>query len=652
MAQLLNESTTSKFSSESSGQIQKFESFKQKPFIRSVLSAPSSATIVKPRHNANQVNGLVMTRPSLDSMKENKVLGQIVDVVVDPYISQKLRPHQREGVSFLYDCVMGLKEFEGNGAILADEMGLGKTVQTIALIWTLLKQTPWTQKQPMKRVLVVCPASIVTNWKKEFNKWLGETRVKIYAVDSSATSIRDFIAGRIYQVMVIGFEKMRCFHDVLQEAKFDLVVVDEGHRLKNSNIMASKILHELTLKRIILSGTPIQNDLGEFFAMVEFVNPGILGSKQHFRHTFEVPIARSLEASCSVADRTYGLQQFDNLIQITKEFILRRTADVNKQYLPPKTNVVLFCRMEKQQQRLYKDIIENIRPTGDSYCSSDLQVLPMIHCLRKCANNPSMLVQDLEKMNIGVSLSHAMIKQLQSGKTRVLKSLLHQISLISGAKVVLVSNWTSALDLFAALCKELSYSYVRLDGSTPQQKRQSIIDRFNETSTFVFLLSSKAGGVGLNLTGASRLILYDIDWNPANDLQAMARIWRDGQKSNVVIYRLLATGTIEERVFQRQLTKMSLSDSVIDDVDMQSNQFTAQDLQDIFSLNSETACLTHECIECPCEGDGSVIKPVNESGGDDWRHHKGEWSQQCLELDPDVIGACLDSVSFVFSLVQ
>ena len=184
-----------------------------------------STTVVAPRHSPDAVNALVMTRP--------KSKEAVVDVVVDPFVSQFLRPHQREGVSFMYDCLMRFKSFEGAGAILADEMGLGKTLQTIALIWTLLKQNCYPSQGPLARkVLIVCPVTLTNNWRREFRKWLGQDRIGVFVVDSKS-NVRDFLCGKVYQVMIIGYEKLRMLHetDELKTATFDLIVCDEGESL-------------------------------------------------------------------------------------------------------------------------------------------------------------------------------------------------------------------------------------------------------------------------------------------------------------------------------------------------------------------------------------------------------------------------------------
>ena len=224
-----------------------------------------------------------------------------VDVVVDPHLGRQLRPHQVEGVLFLYKCIMGYQVDGSFGAILADEMGLGKTLQTIALIWTLLKQSPSGYgKSTIKNALILAPSSLVKNWEAEFTKWLGRERITVCGIDGSA-SLNEYIKlplrGRA-PVLILSYEMFtRAFTSIDEYLTFDLLVCDEGHRLKNSGGKASQYLASMskTDKRIVLTGTPLQNDLKEFFSIVNVVCPGILGSVSQFTRRFEEPIRKHLK---------------------------------------------------------------------------------------------------------------------------------------------------------------------------------------------------------------------------------------------------------------------------------------------------------------------------------------------------------------------
>ena len=208
--------------------------------------------------------------PPYDPLVMKRPLDAKVDVVVDPILSKKLRDHQREGIKFLYECVMGLRDFNGQGAILADEMGLGKTLQTIALLWTLLKQSPYGNGSSIiKKALIVCPATLINNWRKEIHKWLGLDRIGVLVADAK-TRVTHFTHGKSYSVMIVSYERLRTIQaDLAKGNGVDIIVADEAHRLKTAKNKSLQALNALpTVKKIFLTGTPVQNDLSEFYMMV------------------------------------------------------------------------------------------------------------------------------------------------------------------------------------------------------------------------------------------------------------------------------------------------------------------------------------------------------------------------------------------------
>lgn len=580
------------------------------------------------RHDPSATGALVMKRPSKTTKD-----GHIVDVVVDPLLSARLREHQRAGVAFLYECVMGLRAFNGEGAILADEMGLGKTLQTITLIWTLLKQNPFHGVGPIvKKVIVVCPKSVQMNWRKEFYKWLGKERVGVM-VANDRSRIHSFTKGRSYQVMIIGYELLRDVQDDLHNAPIDLVVLDEGHRLKSAKNKAAQAIKSLsTERRIVLSGTPIQNDLSELYHIVDVVNPGLLGKYSRFKRDIEQPIIRGSQQEATEEERTIGRECRRHLDSMTSEYMLRRTADIIAKYLPPKTEYVVFCRPTDAQVAVYAAMLDPMsgsRDASESIYGAALNnshmSLKLINVLKKVCNSPSLLVKEpgeAEEGTIARQLSERLpTVQLRaavaSSKLSVLDELLHRISSTTEEKVVVVSNYTSTLDLIGSLLTSLDYTHSRLDGNTPPSKRQELVDTFNRAPAkkcFVFLLSTKAGGMGINLIGASRLILFDIDWNPSPDQQAMARICRDGQKRPCYIYRLITKGAIDEKIFQRQMMKMGLADSVVDGKKSTTSAFSKEELRDIFTLDRRETCQTHDLLGCACAQDGA---PIDDGQVDD-----------------------------------
>lgn len=329
-----------------------------------------------------------------------------------------------------------------------------------------------------------------------------------------------------------------------------------------------------------------------------------------FKREFEIPILKSRQPGAATSDLEKGEARSEALAEITGQFILRRTSGVLSSYLPPKTEFVVFCRPSAMQKDIYREMVRS--PAFLSGIESPGNVLELINALKLVCNAPQLLCKDgeIKRPDLTAGISPRLIKTPGiSGKLRVLDDLLVQIYSSTEEKVVLVSNYTSTLDLLATFISSLGYSHLRLDGNTPPTKRQGLVDRFNrspKSNSFVFLLSAKAGGVGINLIGASRLILFDCDWNPAVDLQAMARVHRDGQKRECFIYRMITQGTLDEKIFQRQVSKMGLADSIVDGKSAASG-FTQQELRDLFTLDEGEGCQTHRLLGCGCGGSGLQV---------------------------------------------
>eukprot|EP01147_Barroeca_monosierra_P002308 gene2308-5293_t len=575
-----------------------------------------------------------------------------VHVVVDPILGCKLRPHQVEGVKFMWNAVTGVNIENYSGCIMADEMGLGKTFQCVTLVWTLLTQSP-DCKPMINKAVIVCPSSLVKNWSNEFGKWLSN-RISPLAIDSgredmkqNMVNIERFIngVGRIqHPVLVLSYEALRLNIDLLSSKSIGIVICDEGHRLKNSQSQTYQALMKLqTERRIILSGTPIQNELLEYYALVEFCNPGILGSASQFRKYFETPILRSRDSLATDKELELGAQRLTEMTEIVSRCVIRRTNDILSKYLPPKIEQVVCCRPTQLQKEMYQRFLDSktCNLDGVSMGSS----LSFITELKKLCNHPQLLYEkivgkaksaseNLTVLKDFVPQLKPSIQRLQpqlSGKLVVLDCLLATIKAQTSDKVVLVSNYTQTLELFAILCRLRGYQFVRLDGTMTIKRRQKIVDSFNDpTSTeFIFMLSSKAGGCGLNLIGANRLVMFDPDWNPANDEQAMARVWRDGQSKLCFIYRFVTTGTIEEKILQRQAHKKALSKCVVDEGLDVERHFSRDDLRDLFVLDEDCTSSTHmqfKCRRCSKDGTYSLLPPTGEVKGipqdlAEWDHH-------------------------------
>ncbi|CAL4145444.1 unnamed protein product [Meganyctiphanes norvegica] len=593
------------------------------------------AGVRQPLHDPEEPNALVLYSPPVLSATE-KISVNLdkckVHVVVDPLLTNVLRPHQREGVKFMYDCVTGVQISESYGCIMADEMGLGKTLQCITLMWTLLRQGP-DCTPIIDKAIVVAPSSLVRNWANEINKWL-KGKLSVLAIDSGGKDEIDrklsnfmntFGKRPVNPVLIISYETFRLHAHVLHKGKVGLVLCDEGHRLKNCENLTYQALMGLdSQRRVLLSGTPIQNDLLEYFSLVHFVNAGILGTAKDFRKKYELPILRSRDSEASDKDHQIGKEKLEELIGIVSRCIIRRTNDILSKYLPQKTEHVICCPLTDMQRDMYLRFINSSavkQISGDGRLG--VSALASITSLKKLCNHPDLLYDKVQKKEPGYAGLQEFYpqghdpKRLRpelSSKVAVLDTLMALIKSTSDDKIVLISNYTQTLDLFETLASLRGYQYVRLDGSMSIKKRAKIVENFNDPSSgvFIFMLSSKAGGCGLNLIGANRLVMFDPDWNPANDDQAMARVWRDGQKKSCYIYRLLATGSIEEKIFQRQAHKKALSSCVVDGDEDVERHFSANQLKELFSLNSETKSDTHDKFKCRRCVNGIQVKAPPE----------------------------------------
>ena len=605
-----------------------------------------------------------------------------VPVVIDPKLAKVLRPHQVEGVKFLYRCVTGLIDQKANGCIMADEMGLGKTLQCIALMWTLLKQSPEAGKSTIQKCVIACPSSLVRNWANELVKWLGKDAVTPFAVDGKASKEEltqqlqqwSVASGRavVRPVLIVSYETLRLNVDTLSNTAIGLLLCDEGHRLKNGESQTFTALNGLNVdRRVILSGTPIQNDLMEYFSLLNFANPNLLGSRAEFRKQYELPILRGRDAAGTDADQQKGNERLAELLALVNKFIIRRTNDILSKYLPVKYEHVVFCNLAPFQLDLYNHFIQS--PEIKSLLKGKgSQPLKAIGMLKKLCNHPDLLnlADDLPGCELFFPDDYVPkdargrdrdVKPWYSGKMQVLDRMLARIRQDTNDKIVLISNYTQTLDIFDKLCRSRNYGCLRLDGTMNVNKRQKLVDKFNdpEGEEFVFLLSSKAGGCGLNLIGANRLVLFDPDWNPAADQQALARVWRDGQKKDCFVYRFIATGSIEEKIFQRQSHKQSLSSCVVDSAEDVERHFTLDSLKELFQYKPGTTSDTHDSFKCNrCKPDGKqYMKAPAMLYGDTstWNHFVNDGEAGALGKIQDLLlrqETADEAVSAVFQYIS
>ncbi|KAI0302132.1 SNF2 family domain-containing protein [Russula brevipes] len=583
-------------------------------------------------------------------------------IVIDPRLSKVLRPHQVEGVKvLLYRCTTGMVVENQYGCIMADEMG----------------------KPTIEKSIIACPSSLVKNWANELTKWLGKDTVTPLAIDGKGgktellKKVERWVvaSGRnvTQPVMIVSYETLRTLTVHLATCKIGLLLCDEGHRLKNSESLTFQALNSLDVRRrVILSGTPIQNDLSEYFSLLNFANPNFLGSKNDFRKNFENAIIRGRDADATDKVKSASEKKLKELGEMVSKFIIRRTNDLLSKYLPVKYEQVVFCGLSDFQLSLYRLFISS--PEIQALLRGvDSQPLKAINILKKLCNHPELLdlPNDLQGSEHLIPEGFCGPGQTSgakgrgrnqtlhcewSGKFIVLERFLHRIRTETSDKIVLISNYTQTLDIFEKLLRSKKYDYFRLDGTMTITKRQKLVDQFNdpEGKEFVFLLSSKAGGCGINLIGANRLILFDPDWNPAADQQALARVWRDGQKKECFVYRFISTGTIEEKIFQRQASKQALSSAVVDEKEDAERHFSIDALRKLFLFNEHTECETHETFKCKrCKHGKQIIKAPALLYGDasTWNHFtNGELRNNHDDLLRAEVGC--PEVSFVFQYVS
>jgi len=540
------------------------------------------------------------------------------------------------------------------------------------VIWTLLTQGGPGGKPACKKALVVCPASLVKNWGAEFDKWLkGRCKYHACAVTGQAQvsgTFGSFKYDRESKVLIASYETFRGHAHEVADAGIDLIVCDEAHKLKNDESATTRCIASLAGKRrLLISGTPIQNNLEEFFTLVSVANPGVFGELTEFRRKFATPILRGREPTASPEEKSRAEEMLAHVSKVTEQFILRRTNRLNARFLPPKQVFNVFVMPTDFQRRLYRAFLKsNVarKLLEDESGKMTRSVLSTIKKLQGLVNHPFLvrtptqkleagfdddetvaMFAEIDSMDKGIRGGQKPVRQELSGKMALLYQILVAIKESgSGDRIVIISNWTMTLDLVERMCGQYKWPVHRLDGTMAITKRMKLVSDFNRPENhqaFAFLLSSKAGGCGLNIIGANRLVMIDPDWNPANDRQAMARVWRDGQKKPCFIYRLFTTGTIDEKVYQRQICKDGLSTMMVtetgeEDHAQMTESLAADLVKDLFKFSESTACATHDMLGCErCSNPGSAVwgkRPVlsvpqeaevNEDDLRTWSHHAG-----------------------------
>ncbi|XP_035250471.1 chromodomain-helicase-DNA-binding protein 1-like isoform X1 [Anguilla anguilla] len=452
----------------------------------------------------------------------------------------QLRPYQLDGVKWLVQCLENQE-----GCILGDEMGLGKTCQTISLL--VYARGALGYEGPF---LILSPLSVMNNWREEMERFAPGLSVVCYQGDKEkrAELQRDLSSGRRFHVLLTTYELCLNGASFLKRWKWKVLVVDEAHRLKNQNSLLRRALTEFSVRfRVLLTGTPVQNSLQEVYSLLSFIQPPVFPEDQ--AEDF-VSAYANVQTEPALATELHGVLQ---------PYLLRRVKAEVALELPRKTELLVYHGLSALQKRYYKAILTKDLDAFENEQGSRTRLLNILVQLRKCVNHPYLFDGvEPEPFEMGEHLVEA------SGKLRLLDSMLEFLHK-GGHRVLLFSQMTRVLDILQDYMEYRGYSYERLDGSVRGEERNLAIKNFSSKDVFVFLLSTKAGGVGMNLTAADTVIFMDSDFNPQNDLQAAARAHRIGQTRAVKVIRLLGRDTVEEIVYRRAASKLRLTNTVIEE---------------------------------------------------------------------------------------
>ncbi len=462
-----------------------------------------------------------------------------------------LRPYQSDGLAWL-----NMLRDVGLGGILADDMGLGKTVQILALLSA--EKAAGRLTQP---VLIIAPTSLMTNWQNESRRFAPDLKVLLLHGADRKTRF-DQIDN--HDIVLTTYPLIARDQAVLLERHWHMAILDEAQVIKNPNAATTKLIRDLKAShRFCLTGTPMENHLGELWSLMSFVNPGYLGDKTNFARRWRNPI-----------EKHANTERSQILARRVRPFLLRRTKEAVAKELPPKTEIVESVSFDEQQREIYDSIRlsmhQKIRAAiaAKGLAKSHIIILDALLKLRQVCCDPRLL---------NIPSAHA----TPSAKLERLMEMLDEL-LAENRKIIVFSQFTSMLELICQRLKASNIAYSLLTGET--RDRKTAIEDFQTGTVEVFLVSLKAGGVGLNLTAADTVILYDPWWNPAVEEQAIDRAYRIGQDKPVFVYRLVATQTIEEKMDELKARKRALVGSIFDQTGTPTNALTEDDLNHLFDV--------------------------------------------------------------------
>ncbi|MCD8119944.1 MAG: SNF2 family helicase [Lachnospiraceae bacterium] len=495
------------------------------------------------------------------------------DYEVPASLADTLRGYQKTG----YRWMRVLTEL-GFGGILADDMGLGKTLQTITCLLARKQED-----QIHKPCLVVCPASLIYNWQKEFERFAPEMTVQVITGSAAERArmirVSNLPNGRtgtddadsawiqegmcIPDVWITSYDMLKRDIDEYRQISFDTEIIDESQNIKNQNTLASKAVKQIRADtRFALTGTPIENRLSELWSCFDYLMPGILGTYNKFRKKFEIPIVQNRDEDTLA-----------RLKRMVSPFILRRLKQDVLKELPDKLEQVVYAKMEGEQRKLYaahaQRLYDSIRmKSAESFREDQIAILAEMTKLRQLCCDPSLLFEDYHDASCKMDTCIELVREAVEGKH----------------KVLIFSQFTSVFPLIEERLRAEEIDWYELTGATPKKERQRLTEAFNADDVPVFLISLKAGGTGLNLTAATIVIHYDPWWNLAAQNQATDRAHRIGQENQVVVFKLIAQDTIEEKILNLQEKKGMLAKQVLEGGQSGPGKLTREDLMEILEF--------------------------------------------------------------------
>lgn len=584
-----------------------------------------------------------------------------------PYtINRYLRDYQREGAQFLYRHYI-----QGRGCILGDDMGLGKTIQVISFLAAVLHKKGTREdiennmpefllksmkKEPsstaQKMFLIVAPLSVLYNWKDELDTW-GYFRVTVLHGSKKDNGLLR-LKQRKCEIALTTYETLRLCLEELNSLEWSAVIVDEAHRIKNPKARVTEVMKAIKCKvRIGLTGTILQNNMKELWCVMDWAVPGLLGSKSYFKKQFSDPVEHGQRHTATKRELATGRKAMHRLAKKMSDCFLRRTKTLIKGQLPKKEDRMVYCSLTEFQKAVYQTVLETedvaliLQSAQPCTCGSGRKrrnccyktnsrgdkvrtlCLSYLTVLQKVANHVALL-QTASTSKYQETLIKRLCDQVfsrfpdfvqkskdaafetlsdpkYSGKMKVLQQLLNHFRK-QRDKVLLFSFSTKLLDVLQQYCMASGLDFRRLDGSTKSEERLKIVKEFNSTKDVnICLVSTMAGGLGLNFVGANVVILFDPTWNPANDLQAIDRAYRIGQCRDVKVLRLISLGTVEEIMYLRQVYKQQLHCVVVGSENAKRYFEAVQGskehrgelfgVHNLFKLRAQGSCLTRDILE-------------------------------------------------------